>query len=241
VPDVGAGIRPSAEAVLARTPDAVVLFAGPDNHAAIVEFERLGIPTLALYHNSLGDLERNLERLGELSGRVAAAAASTRRIRAQLARVAALTAGLERVSVYYDLWSNPPITIGAGSYLDSLIHLAGGSNIFGDLPEPSPKVSLEAIVIRDPALVLVPTAAGETRDDPLERPGWDAIPAVRDGRVRTVDAELLHRLGPRIGTAAMDLAIALHPGIVASSGASAEANTANAGAGVDSAGGQAER
>jgi len=211
VPDVGAGIRPSAEVVLARAPDAVVLFAGADNRAAVAEFERLGIPTLALYHNSFRDLERNIERLGALSGHPAEAAETVARIRTELADVAALTREATRISVYYDLWANPPITIGAGSYLDSLVRVAGGSNVFGDLPEPSPQVSLEAIVVRDPVLVLVPVESGSIRNSPAERQGWAVIPAVRDDRVRNVEADLLHRLGPRIGEAAVALAIAIHP------------------------------
>lgn len=211
VPDVGAGIRPSAEVILAREPDAVVLFAGPDNRAAVAEFARLGIPTLALYHNSFEDLERNIERLGALSGHSSEAAETVARIRSELAFVAGLTHELPRVSVYYDLWANPPITIGAGSYLDSLVKVAGGSNVFGDLPEPSPQVSLEAIVVRDPALVLVPVETGSIRDTPAERQGWAVIPAIRDHRVQNVEADLLHRLGPRIGEAAVALAIAIHP------------------------------
>jgi len=215
VPDVGAGIRPSAEVVLARQPDAVVLFAGPDNRAAVAEFERLGIPTLALYHNSFRDLERNIGRLGALSGRTVEAAEMASLIRTQLAAVAAMTRGAPRTTVYYDLWASPPITIGGGSYLDSLVRVAGGVNVFGDLPEPSPQVSLEAIVVRDPALVLVPIESGSIRDTPTDRQGWAVVPAIRDGRVRNVEADLLHRLGPRIGEAALALAAAIHPEVVA--------------------------
>ena len=109
------------------------------------------------------------------------------------------------------LFQLSPITIGSGSYLDSLVTVAGGTNVFGDLPEPSPQVSLEAILVRDPQLVLVPAESGAIRDDPSDRQGWTAIPAVREGRVRGVEADLLHRLGPRIGEAAVALAIAIHP------------------------------
>ena len=72
-------------------------------------------------------------------------------------------------------------------------------------------MSLEAIVVRDPALVLVPAESGAIRDTPIDREGWAVIPAVRDGRVRSVEADLLHRLGPRIGEAAVALAVAIHP------------------------------
>ncbi len=211
VPDVGDGVRPSAEVVLQRRPDAVILFAGPDNQATVAEFDRLGIPTLAMFHNSLEDLVRNTLRLGLLSGRSEAADELTAAIEAELARVGEATRNLAPKSVYYDLWPSPPITIGAGSYLDSLISLAGGRNIFSDLDAPSPQVSLEAIVVRDPDLVLIPVEAGVTQQRPAERSGWQSIPAVREGRVAEVDASLVHRLGPRLGEAAAALAIAIHP------------------------------
>jgi len=72
-------------------------------------------------------------------------------------------------------------------------------------------VSLEAIVVRDPALIIVPVESGTIRDTPADRQGWAVVAAVRENRVRNVEADLLHRLGPRIGDAAVALALAIHP------------------------------
>lgn len=213
VADVGDGLRPSAEAVRALDPDLVLLYAGAENRGALEELERLGVRTLAVRHDRLEDLRRNVGRLGRVTGCGSAAAALLGRIDAGLERVARVTAGRPTLRVYYDVWPSPPITVGAGSYLDSLIVLAGARNVFGDLEPPSPRVSLEAIAARHPDLILWPVerAFEGERTPPRRRPGWRAVDAVRRGAVRRVDAGLLHRLGPRVAEAAAALAAAVHP------------------------------
>ena len=215
VPDVGDGVRPSLEVVLARNPDLVVLFEGLDTEGVAGRLEAVGVPTLSLRHNSLQDLHRNIRLLGEAVGCAASAAELSGRIERDLAAVAAATAGRERVDVYYDVWTDPPITIGRGSYLDSLLTIAGGRNVFGDLPAPSPEVGLEAIVFRDPDVIVHGRSAapGSVDDPPGGREAWRTIRAVALGRIAVVDADLMGRLGPRAGDAARELAVALHPGL----------------------------
>lgn len=214
VPSVGQGVRPSAEAVVARRPDVVVVYAGQGNRGSIRRFEALGVPVLALAHNTVPQLMDNIDRLGRLTGRGGAADSLKRSIGREMERVAELVGDRRPVRVYYDVWSDPPRTIGGGSYLDSLITLAGGRNVFGDMEGPSPQVSLEAVTERRPEVILFPRGeGGGDRPPPGERSGWRDLPAVRRGAVRSVDAELLHRLGPRLGEAAAHLAAVLHPSL----------------------------
>lgn len=213
IPSVGNAIRPSSELVLALRPDLVILIGGADNERSVLEFRRLGIPSLVIIINTFGDLARNIERLGRVAGRTAEGHALASGIRAELDAVRSATRGLDRRRVYYDVAFPPAFTVGSGSYLDSLIWIAGGRNVFADLAAPSPRVGLEAIVVRRPEVVVFPVGSdlGFRPVPPTERPGWKAISAVRSGRVRRVDADLLHRLGPRIGRAAAALAEAIHP------------------------------
>ena len=213
VPSVGEGIRPSVESVVARRPDAVLVYAGQTNSATFRRFEELGVPVLAMEHNTIPQLMRNIRRLGLLTGRESAADSLAAAIRSRLAAVAGVVRGRRRVRVYYDLWPDPPRTVGAGSYLDSLISVAGGRNVFGDLEGPSPLVSLETVVERRPDVVVVPRGAGGERVPPGERPGWGKLRAVKAGDVVAVDAGLMDRLGPRLGEAAAHLAAALHPAV----------------------------
>ena len=211
IPDIGDGIRPSLEAIVARDPDLVIVFDGLDTEGLADRLAGLGVRTLPLRHNSLEDLERNVSLIGGAVGCAGSAASLNAGIRSQLSRVAAARPTGARVRVYYDVWIDPPMTIGRGSFLDSLITLAGGRNVFGDLAAPSPEVGLEAIVKRDPDLVLHPVSSSPTARPvaPGDRPGWRAIGAVSRGEVVTVDGDLLGRLGPRVGEAVAHLARAI--------------------------------
>ncbi len=213
VPSVGDGMRPAGELVVAREPDLVVLYAGAENRTALGELERAGLRVLAVRHDRLEDLERNLGRLGRATGCVSEARRLRDEIGEGLRRVAAATDSLPRRSVYYEVWGDPPITVGADSFLDTLISVAGGRNVFGDLRSPSPQVSLEAIARRQPEVVLWSGPGVGSLPPPRERPGWSAVDAVRIGSVRTVDVELLHRLGPRVPEAAAALARTIHPDV----------------------------
>jgi iron complex transport system substrate-binding protein len=216
VPDVGDGVRPSLEAVLSRDPDLVILFDGADTDGVADRLAGLGVASLSLRHNTLSDLERNVVALGEVAGCPAAARALNDRIRDDLEAVSAAVDRAAPLRVYYDVWPDPPMTIGRGSFLDSLVTIAGGRNIFGDLAAASPQIGLEAIVQRDPEVVVYAVSGITDRGAaaPRERSGWSVIPAVSRGRVATVDADLLGRLGPRVGDAARELALALRPAAV---------------------------
>ncbi len=211
VPSVGQGLRPSLELVAERRPDLVLVFAGPETRGTAERIEALGAAALGLELNSFEDLERNVRRLGRLTGREEAARRLLDRIDCQLRRVAEAVEGGPRPRVYYEVWSDPPVTVGRGSYLDSLLRVAGARNVFGDLEAPSPRVGLESVTDRDPDLVLVSRRREGDGTRPARRSGWEAVPAVREGRVRTVDGDLVHRLGPRVGEAARALAAVLHP------------------------------
>jgi iron complex transport system substrate-binding protein len=213
VPSLGDGVRPSLEAVLTARPDLVILFQGADTQGAANRLNGLDIATLSLRHNTLADLERNVLALGDAIGCPGAAIELNDRIRRDLQIIGEATDPTRRVRVYYDVWADPPITIGRGSFLDSLVTLAGGVNVFGELERAAPQVGLETIVQKDPDVVVHPVSRlpGAAVSRPGERPGWDLVRAVAEGRVVTVDADLLGRLGPRIGHAAGELAQTLWP------------------------------
>ncbi len=173
------------------------------------------MPTLALRHDTVEDLRRNILRLGEVIGCEAGAQALADRINRGLTAASVATEGRPRVRVYYDVWSQPPITVGRGSFIDSLLTIAGAKNVFGDLAGAAPRVSLEAIIDRDPEriLVAVPPDALDETPNLASRHGWDGIPAVSAGRISTLDRDLVNRLGPRVVDAAWAIARRIDPGL----------------------------
>src|SRR3989442_3618157 len=154
VPSVGDGMPPNVEAVAARPPHLAVLYRSGPNVTAAEQLERLGIKTVLLDLNRLEDLGPIARRLGVLTGRVASADSLARAMDSLAAAPPQpLTPGPQ--SLVFIVWDNPPIVIGAGSYLDRLASLAGARNVFHDIAAPSAQVSIETIAARDPDFVAV--------------------------------------------------------------------------------------
>ena len=98
------------------------------------------------------------------------------------------------------------MTIGRGSFLSELVERAGGRNVFGDVAASAGTVSIEAIAVRDPDLILT-TADGPSAF--LDRPEWRAVPAVRARRLLKVTGSEFSRPGPRTPLAIRELAALL--------------------------------
>jgi iron complex transport system substrate-binding protein len=211
VPDLGPGLRPNVEAVLAVHPDLVVLYASDDNRDAARRLRAAGIQTAAFRVDRIADFERVTRALGVLTGDTAAALATVDSVRATIARVRTATASLPHPTVFWPLYDQPLLATGSGSYLNELIDIAGGRNIYGFMKEPSPRVTFEDLMRRDPDVVLT---SPESRGRYLADPRWQALRALRDGHLLVVDTTLVLRPGPRLGEAARSMALLLHPGSV---------------------------
>lgn len=211
VTDVGPGLRPNVEAVLARHPDLVVLYASAENREVAERLRAAGVSVIALRTDKLSDFARASRELGRAVGESGNAETVVDTVQRTLARVRAATAPLDHPTVFWHVWDSPIYTIGAGSFLDELLTIAGGSNIYADRAEPSPQVSLEDIIKRDPQIVLAGVAG---RSAMTTSPLWKGVRAVREGRVFVVDTNLVGRPSVRAGEAAVSIARLLHPGIV---------------------------
>src|SRR2546426_503391 len=107
-------------------------------------------------------------------------------------------------SLAFIVWDNPPIVIGAGSYLDRLAALAGARNVFHDVGAPSAQVSIETIAARDPDVVgLLSDSAVPPRY--AMRPQWRVVRAVRNARFLFLPGQLFGRPGPRAAEAIREL------------------------------------
>ena len=211
IPDLGDGIRPNVEVLLGVRPDLVVLYASAGNRDAARALRAAGVAALALRIDLVAEFMRATELLGAVVGEPERARAVIDSVARSLAGVQAATAGLLRPTVFFLAYENPLLTIGGGSYLSQLVTIAGGRNVFGDLPGPSPQVTFEEVLRRDPDYFLV----GPVTAAALRRPGrWQSVPAVREGRLLIMDSALVGRPGVRFGEAARSFARLLHPGVV---------------------------
>jgi len=207
--DLGNGIRPNVEAVLETRPDLVILYGSEDNVIAARRFRDAGVATLSLKLDRIGQLERAALLVGAAVGQEGRARVVVDSVHRTLDSVRAAVEGKPRLRAFWHVWDAPIITIGRGSFLHELVEIAGGENVYDDVSTPSPRVELEDIARRDPAVVLAgPVGARRIRSEQR----WRAVRAVRNGRVLVVDTNLVARPSVRLGEAAVSLARLLHPG-----------------------------
>lgn len=211
IPDVGNGIRPNIEAVLQQRPSLVILYATAENRAAAEAFARAGVRTMALRVDRIEQFMTLTMRLGVAVGEVSRARDMVDSVQRTLDRVRAVTRTAKRRSVVWPLWQQPVLAVGGGSYLDELIDIAGGRNVFHDLPVPSPPVSIEEIARRDPDMIV---ASRKTASELDAKRQWQAVRAVRDHRWVTHDPALTGRPSVVLGSAAVSLARLLHPELI---------------------------
>jgi ABC-type Fe3+-hydroxamate transport system substrate-binding protein len=112
--------------------------------------------------------------------------------------------------VFFHTWDRPLMTIGGGSFMNELVDIAGGRNVYADHPSAAPVVTLEDVVRRDPDLIVVsPIKAAELRRSAL----WQGLRAVRSGRVLEYDTTAVGRPSVTLGMAAWNLGTLLHPDV----------------------------
>jgi iron complex transport system substrate-binding protein len=134
-------------------------------------------------------------------------------------RVEAVTGKTASVStspkVFYELDStdpNAPYTAGPGTFIDTLIGMAGGQNVGSVLESQYGQLSTEELLVQNPDLILLGDAAyGVTVESVGERAGWEDLDAVKNGRVHPFDDNLISRPGPRLVDALEELARMIHP------------------------------
>lgn len=211
LPSLGGTIQPNLEALAGLEPDLVIAWAGAAQRTVGDRADALGIPVYRAEVQTIADVRSHLRRLGTLLGRSERAGALVDALDGAFAEVAASVRGREPVRVYYSVWHDPPQTTGPGTFIDEVIAHAGGRNVFGDAARQWPRVSLEAIVKRDPDALVIARHAPDAPGTPwLEGPGWRELRAVRTGRYLVVDGDLFNRPGPRAAEAARRMARFLH-------------------------------
>jgi len=211
IPEAGDPTRPTVETIALLDPDIVVGW----RRAARVPLgpvTRSGTRVWLTESETLDDLWRNLEWVGETLVRPAAADSLADHLRAGLDHVREGLDGRTRPRVLVVVWDDPPTLAGPGTFLDELVTIAGGRNAFDGAGGPWPRVSFETVVRYDPDAVLRLRQPGS--DAALgDHPQWRLVPAVAGGRVLDLDSERFGRAGVRIVEAAAELAAWLRPDI----------------------------
>ncbi|HZS93699.1 MAG TPA: ABC transporter substrate-binding protein [Chloroflexota bacterium] len=208
------------EAIDALRPDLIVSL--NSDLPSIAKMRSLGLKVLVLDPSNIAGILHDVTLLGRATGEEAHAAVVVANMRKDVSAVTkAIVKTRSRPRVYYEIdASDPtePYLAGKGTFIDQVIHLAGGANVADHAGLCSgktcyPQVNLETLITLNPQIIVLGDSAyGTSPSEVRSRSGWSTIAAVQHNRVYPFDDDLVSRDGPRIVIGLKAMAKLIHPG-----------------------------
>ncbi|PLZ00570.1 cobalamin-binding protein [Burkholderia sp. WAC0059] len=206
VPRVGSYRALDLERIVALKPDLIVVWPHGNAQQQIDRLRALHIPLFSSEPRRLDDVATSLIRLGRLLGTENTADAAAGAYRHEIAQLRARYAGRPPVSVFYEVWDRPLMTLNDANVIGNVIALCGGRNVFGTLRESVPTVSAEAVLAANPEVIVTAAPGATAPDAPLPAldrwRAWPTLTAAARGNLFAIDGDLLDRPAPRIAQGA---------------------------------------
>ncbi len=207
LPVVGDAFTVDQEQLALLNPDLLLVWeSGTPEHAAD-ELRKAGYTVEQIRTRGLADISKAMLRIGELTGQESEARAVAEKFEQELSRLRDSNDGRAPISVFYQVSARPLYTVNREHYVSELIGICGGRNIFDDLADLAPAISVEAVVDRNPEVMLASTDAGD--DGFAEWQRWPAISANLYGNLFLLPADEIARATPRLIVAGGALCLAL--------------------------------
>lgn len=180
------------ERILALHPDLIVVWSvGSIPH----HLQQLNIPIYFTHPRHLLDIPKTLRDLGCLMGTSRHANKVAQQFEGDYQYLKNQYTDKAKISLFYQVWPQPLMTITEASWINEVISLCGGKNIFAHLAGIAPSVSREAVLREDPAIFF----ASNAQDD-WQRAwrAWPQLQAVKKNHLFSFSPDLIERAGPRI-------------------------------------------
>lgn len=194
LPSVGRYGQLEMERLLSLRPGLLLLWPGSVGVAQRDQLQRLNIPTFTAEPHSLDQLADQIEQIGERLGRAERGRQVAGAFRQRLAELRKRYHRDTPISVFYQVWDQPLYTVGGGQIISDALSVCGARNVFADLSQPAPQVSLEAVLQRNPDVVV----AGSTSQLAV----WKAWPSLKARFVVVPDKGIERPSGQMLGALA---------------------------------------
>jgi iron complex transport system substrate-binding protein len=209
VPRIGSNQALDLERIASLKPDLILVWFHGNATREVEQLVALGIPMFYLEPHRIQDIADELERIGQLMSTSNTAKAAAQRFRLRYASLHARYSDQAKVRVFYQLAVNPLLTISDQQIISDVIHLCGGSNVFGKESMLVPQLSTESVVAANPDVILTSRwyAEGEVGGSAVRSPDgpglkmwtqFSSMKAVKTGQLWLVPGDLINRQGPRI-------------------------------------------
>lgn len=196
IPSVGSGLSVDMERLVQLQPDLVVAWHSGNSASQLKQMRELGLTVYESEPLGFDAIASSLERLSVLTGTTVQGQQQAAVFRARLAALSERYRAARPVSVFYQVWRAPLMTLNRSHPVSHALKLCGARNIFEDLPQIAPTVGIESVIQADPDIII---ASGGEQGDLLGQ--WRRFPtmkAVKSDNMKVIDGALMNRSGPRI-------------------------------------------
>ncbi|MEP5230974.1 MAG: cobalamin-binding protein [Alloalcanivorax sp.] len=205
LPRVGSYNRLDMEAILALKPDLVIAWKSGNPQSQTEQLASLDVPVYFSEPRRFADVSTTLERFSILAGSEQTGQGAADAFRSGIAALRERYAEAAPVTVFYQIWQEPLMTVNGQHLISEAIQLCGGVNVFADLPALAPRISVESVLAKNPEAIL---AGGMGEDDPSWLDPWkrfSSLQAVKNGNLFFVAPSTLQRPTPQMlpGTRAL--------------------------------------
>lgn len=199
LPKIGSLEAIDMERLIALRPDVVVVWPDGNNPAEIATIERLGLPVYRQESYTLDGIGASLRRLGKLTGTSTVADRAAGALDAKLASLRKEYAQVSQPpTVLLEVWNQPLYTVGGKELISDAVRVCGARNVFADLRQPAPAIGIEAVLARNPDIIVAVAPPGRGASWLAEWRRFPSLRAVRTGRLMAFEDERLSGLGPSI-------------------------------------------
>ncbi len=198
VPRIGTYNNINIELIVSSKPDLVIAWKEGNQKNQVEKLIKLGIPVYINYPQKLEDIATDIKVFGNLTGRSELAQKKHDEYMEELIRLREQFSSQKKISVFYQTWHKPLLTVNGQQLIGQVLSLCGGSNIFQHLANLTPQVSIESVLSKNPSVII---ASGMNKGRPEWLDDWRKWPelnASREGHLLYVPPNVIQRSTPRI-------------------------------------------
>lgn len=195
IPRIGGYYGIQIEKVMALNPDLIVTWSGGNKHSDLQQLKQLGLTLYDSNPTTLDSLATELENLGQLTGHSQQANKVATQYRQLLQQIAKNSHNKPKVRVFYQLWSEPLMTVARNSWIQQIIEVCRGDNVFAKAANDYPQLSIENVLLNNPQVII--QSQQQQNEPSIAWQQWPEISAVKNHHIYQINADLLHRPSPR--------------------------------------------
>ncbi len=207
IPIVGNYLSLNAEAILSLKPDLIIAWEGGNSALQLQQLKHFPIPVFLSHQRDVTDIPKTLQKLGCLAGTERIANRAATEFLKHYQTLQKQYAHQKPVSVFYEVWPRPLTTINHESWINQIITLCGGKNIFANLKMIAPQVNEEAVIAANPEVIIGP----DTTDWQSTWKKWPQLTAVNQKHLYAIHPDWIERAGPRLINGAEEICRSVHP------------------------------